>query len=81
MGPLPLSLLGQLDAETKFFIGMIMTGIVCAGGFALNTVPAAATAWVALLGSGSVVALWRSDLNVAGGVAPLLGVYSFIVIC
>ena len=77
---LPLSLFAGLDAEAQFFVGMVTTGMICAGGFALSTVPVAATAWVALLGTGSVAALWRSDLLVGAGAAAMLGVYSVIVI-
>lgn len=77
---LPLVLFAELDTGAQFVVGMVVTGMVCAGGFALSTVPVAATAWVALLGTGSALALWRSDLSVAGGAATMLGLYCFVVI-
>lgn len=77
---LPLSLFPMLDTGAQFVVGMVVTGMICAGGFALSTVPVAATAWVVLLGLGSVVALWRSDLSVAGPAAVMLGCYCLIVI-
>lgn len=77
---LPLGLFSILDNGTQFIVGMVVTGMICAGGFALSTVPMAATSWVALLGAGSVLALWRSDLSVAGGTAVMLGIYCLIVI-
>ncbi|MBS0448555.1 MAG: EAL domain-containing protein [Proteobacteria bacterium] len=77
---LPLCIFAGLDAGAKFFVGMVVTGMICAGGFALSTVPAAATAWVAVLGTGSALALWRSNLNVAGGAAVLLSFYCLIVV-
>lgn len=77
---LPLIVFAGLDAGAKFFVGMVVTGMICAGGFALSTVPAAATAWVAVLGTGSALALWRSDLNVAAGAAVLLSIYCLIVV-
>ncbi|MEO8280391.1 MAG: EAL domain-containing protein [Ideonella sp.] len=77
---LPLSLLAKVDTGAQFIVGMVVTGMVCAGGFALSTVPAAATAWVVMLGTGSVLALWRSGMSVAGGAALMLGLYCCIVI-
>lgn len=77
---LPLSLFANVDTSAQFIVGMVVTGMVCAGGFALSTVPVAATAWVVLLGTGSALALWRSDLSVAGGAAVILGLYCLIVI-
>jgi len=79
-GLLPLLCHDLADADARYFVGMLVTGMVCAGGFALAAVPVAGTLFVALVGSGAAVAVaWRG-----GALAPVfamqLGGYSAIVV-
>ena len=77
---MPAVMLPRVDAPAQFLLSMVTTGMICAGGFALSSLPTAATAYVLTLGLGGVVALaqWQTDL--AGVVAALLGLYVAIVV-
>ncbi len=79
-GLLPALQFAQLDPELQFFVGMVTTGMICAGGFALSGVPVAATVWVAVLGSGAMAALLQADLAHRGGVMLMLGAYCLTVV-
>ena len=59
---------------------MVTTGMVCAGGFALASVPVAATSYVLILGLGSAAGLGLSDHRDGVGVGLMLLTYSAIVI-
>ncbi|MDZ5459975.1 putative bifunctional diguanylate cyclase/phosphodiesterase [Azohydromonas lata] len=77
---LPLSVYGALDVQQQFFVGVVLTGMICAGGFALASLPAAATGWVLVLGAGTSVAVWRMDSAIAHALGLLLFLYSLIVV-
>ena len=69
-----------LDPGAQFFLGMVTTGMIGAGGFALSGVPMAATGFVAVIGLGGLVAMLRWDAPIAAGVAVMLVVYCAVVI-
>jgi diguanylate cyclase (GGDEF)-like protein len=77
---LPLGVYGVLGVDEQFFVGVVLTGMICAGGFALASLPAVATTWVLVLGAGASVSLWQVDSSVAHGLGVLLLVYSLIVV-
>ncbi|WP_198320998.1 putative bifunctional diguanylate cyclase/phosphodiesterase [Azohydromonas aeria] len=77
---LPMTAYDGLGRNEQYFLGVVLTGMICAGGFALASVPAAATSWVLVLGAGTSAGLWRSEVNVTAGLAALLLVYSLIVV-
>ncbi|OYU73478.1 MAG: hypothetical protein CFE45_37210, partial [Burkholderiales bacterium PBB5] len=77
---LPLGHFGATDEQGQFFIGMVTTGMICAGGFALSTVPLAATVWVLVLSLGFGAALLLDGGHGALGKAALLICYSATVV-
>jgi diguanylate cyclase (GGDEF)-like protein/PAS domain S-box-containing protein len=79
-GALPLLFFADLDSSAQFCIGIVMTGMICAGGFALSSVPGAATAYVVTIGLGAGWALFDSGLPQANGLSLLLLGYTGIVI-
>lgn len=68
------------DASLRLFVGLVSTGMICGGGFALSSVPGAATAYVAVMGAGSAIAVALSDMDHASGLSILLTAYSLIVV-
>ncbi|WP_198321160.1 putative bifunctional diguanylate cyclase/phosphodiesterase [Azohydromonas aeria] len=79
-GALPALCFAGLPPDAKIIIGMVVTGMVCAGGFALFNIPGAATAWVLCLGLGSVWGLWHSGLADAAGLAAMMVFYCVVVV-
>ncbi|MCC6242631.1 MAG: hypothetical protein IT353_07300, partial [Gemmatimonadaceae bacterium] len=79
-GLLPAAAFTHLDPSAQFYLGQVVTGMICAGGFALAAVPSAATAFVLTSGAGAVIALWHSGLPQAPGFVGLLFAYCAIVI-
>ncbi|MCC7055295.1 MAG: EAL domain-containing protein [Gemmatimonadaceae bacterium] len=79
-GLLPALLFPVIDIDSKFYVGLVVTGMICAGGFALTSVPVAATSYVVCIGVGSVIALWYSGLEYAHLFSLLLFAYCGIVI-
>jgi diguanylate cyclase (GGDEF)-like protein len=77
---LPFWVFNDLDADAQFFLGMVVTGMMCAGGFALSTVPLAGTSYVLMLGAGAALALWQSASPLASSTTILLLAYSVIVV-
>jgi len=76
----PLALFGHADGEQRLLISGITTGMICAGGFALATLPMAATAFVTLLSAAGAAALLQSDLNLGATLSLLLACYGIIVL-
>ena len=76
---LPLALFQRALPEQQLLIGMVMTGMICAGGFALATVPRAAAAYVAILGAATASCLLVADLSLAISLSMLLLIYCGIV--
>jgi diguanylate cyclase (GGDEF)-like protein/PAS domain S-box-containing protein len=79
-GGLPLMFHAELSATSQFYVGMVTVGMICAGGFALSSMPAAGTAYVVCLGVAAAWALFSSGLQQAHGFAGLLLVYSVVVV-
>ncbi|MCW5644845.1 MAG: EAL domain-containing protein [Rhodoferax sp.] len=79
-GALPLLFQADLHSTAQFYVGMVTVGMVCAGGFALSSMPAAGTAYVVCLGSAAAWALFSSGLEQSRGFAGLLLVYSVVVV-
>jgi diguanylate cyclase (GGDEF)-like protein/PAS domain S-box-containing protein len=77
---LAIALLPSQDEALRLFAGLITTGMICAGGFALSNVPGAATTYVAVLGVGTAIALSLSDMDHKASVGVLLAAYCLIVI-
>ena len=57
---MPVVLLPTADAGQRLLLATLVTGMICAGGFALSATPMAGTVYVALLGLGSALALLLS---------------------
>jgi len=76
----PMVLFPGADGAHRMLIAAIATGMMCAGGFALATTPAAGTAYVLILGSGAAFALFASHFALAWPVGALLLIYACIVI-
>ena len=77
---MPIVLFHAAMAEQQLLIGMVMTGMICAGGFALSTVPRAAAAYVTILGGASAWVLLGANLSLAIAFTVLLVIYCGIVL-
>jgi diguanylate cyclase (GGDEF)-like protein/PAS domain S-box-containing protein len=76
----PVLLFPGADGAHRLLIAAIATGMMCAGGFALATTPAAGTAYVSILGAGAAIALVNSNYPLAWPVGALLLIYAGIVV-
>ncbi len=79
-GAMPLVLFQRADGPHQLLIATILTGMICAGGFALATTPLAGTAYVLVLGTCTAAALISADFSLAWALTGLLIIYSLIVI-
>jgi diguanylate cyclase (GGDEF)-like protein len=79
-GILPALLLPGAAPQDQHMLTIISCGMICAGGFALVTVPYAAMAYVAILTTGSAIGLLRIAMPGAHALLVLLLVYSIVVI-
>jgi diguanylate cyclase (GGDEF)-like protein/PAS domain S-box-containing protein len=79
-GAMPLALFAHAPSEQQLLVATVTTGMICAGGFALATVPWAGTAYVMVLGGSGAMALFLSGLGVAATLGGLLLVYCLIVV-
>ena len=77
---MPLVLFSRVDGAGQLLVATITTGMMCAGGFALATTPAAGTAYVVVLGGGAALALVNARFPLAWPVGFLLLVYTLIVV-
>ncbi|MBT0962057.1 putative bifunctional diguanylate cyclase/phosphodiesterase [Denitromonas iodatirespirans] len=75
----PILLMPLGDADTRIMLTAVVTGMICAGGFALATVPQAALTYVAILGTATFIGLLRMDHALAIGLSLLLLIYTIIV--
>ncbi|MCP5285048.1 MAG: EAL domain-containing protein [Burkholderiaceae bacterium] len=64
----------------QLLVATVTTGMICAGGFALATVPVAGTAYVVVLTTGAAVALMLAPLALAPMIGGLLLIYGLIVL-
>ena len=76
----PLALFTGAGASEQLLMSAIMVGMMCAGGFALATVPVAATAFVTILCVASALALFNAQFSLALSAGLLLICYGFIVL-
>jgi diguanylate cyclase (GGDEF)-like protein/PAS domain S-box-containing protein len=77
---LPIMLFKGASAEQQLVLATVMTGMICAGGFALATVPRAAAAFVLVLGVATAGSLFAAALALALPMSGLLVVYCGIVL-
>jgi len=76
----PILWFGALPIEDQLVIACLMTGMICAGGFALSTLAPAAYVYVGIVTLGSVFGLLQSDNSYVGALVALLVAYSLIVV-
>ena len=79
-GLLPALLLSNVAIQDQQMLITISCGMICAGGFALVTLPTAAMAYVLALTLGSVVGLMRTSLPGTEILFLLLVIYSLVVL-
>ncbi len=79
-GLLPALLLSNVAVQDQQMLITISCGMICAGGFALVTVPTAAIAYVLAMTLGSVAGLLRTSLPGAEILLYLLMIYSLVVL-
>lgn len=76
----PVFLFPIANSRQQLMITAISAGMICAGGFALATIPAAATAYVLILSAGSAFPLLSTSDPVLANVGWLLYIYAIIVV-
>jgi diguanylate cyclase (GGDEF)-like protein len=76
----PLLLFQGADSAGRLLISTITAGMICAGGFALATVPLAASAYVLILSAAGVWTLFSADFPLAVALSLLVGSYGMIVL-
>lgn len=78
-GLLPIVALdGNLGSKSVFLI-TVLTGMICAGGFALSSIPQAAFLYVCSLTGCFVIALTLTNFESYWPLIILLGLYAFII--
>ncbi|KQP23122.1 bifunctional diguanylate cyclase/phosphodiesterase [Pseudorhodoferax sp. Leaf267] len=77
---LPLSTFAGATSSGKFFIGMLTTGMICAGGCMLAPLPWAATTFALILGLAGTVVLAAWPAPEASGTSGLLFFYVLTVV-
>lgn len=78
-GLLPILAAANPDPHRTLIMSVISIGMLCAGGFALSSVPKAAISYTCLVGSGCLLALLRNPLLARWDLALLLLVYCTVV--
>ncbi|MBL8331757.1 MAG: GGDEF domain-containing protein [Rubrivivax sp.] len=78
-GVMPVMLLPGAPAEQQLLVATVHTGMTCAGGFALATLPTAGVAYVAVMCLLGAAALLGSGLELAPMMGALLLIYGAIV--
>ncbi|RYY76995.1 MAG: EAL domain-containing protein [Gammaproteobacteria bacterium] len=78
-GALPIMTFNQNDPANTLLLTTICTGMICAGGFALATVPQAAIGFVFTTTLGCEIAIFRDSLTAHWDLAILLLLYAFII--
>ncbi|MEP5624796.1 MAG: diguanylate cyclase, partial [Hyphomicrobiales bacterium] len=76
----PVSAFAVGDPNLVWIASSITIGMLCAGGFALATVPHAAIRWVTILYFASVVSLIVGDVQQIGPLTFLLTCYALVII-
>jgi diguanylate cyclase (GGDEF)-like protein len=78
--PMPVLLFPAAAPDEQILVATITTGMMCAGAFALATVPLAGTVYAAILGLAAMLALLLSSLPLAPAIAALLLIYMGVVV-
>lgn len=76
----PAVVLPASDSWEQGLVGCITVGMICAGGFALASIPAAGCSFPLIVGVGGVIGVWRTDLPGPGLVTVMLGIYVSVVV-
>jgi len=76
---LPMLLLPMAPVESRLMLSSVAVGMLCAGGFALATIPQAALTYVGIMSVGTFIGLIRLDHSLAVEMTILLVMYTFIV--
>jgi diguanylate cyclase (GGDEF)-like protein len=79
-GVLPVVLFGQASPDGRLVIGMVVAGMICAGGFVLASVPWAATSYVLVLCLAGAFALAQWEGVASEGMAAMLLAYGAVMI-
>ena len=79
-GLVPLIWFPKLGPQEQIVVASVATGMICAGGFALATVPQAAMAWVTVLATMSMAGVMLSNVVHRELLGVLLVVYSVTVV-
>ncbi len=77
---LPIYLFPRIDEEARLLVATFTAGMICAGAFALFTVPQAAIAWASILSLGGIYALLAAGKPLYWYVAVLLVVYAAVIV-
>jgi diguanylate cyclase (GGDEF)-like protein len=76
---LPILVFNNADTHLTLLLISVCVGMLCAGGFALSSIPQAAVAYVLLVGLGCEIALIKDGISHNWDLAVLLLLYAFIV--
>jgi signal transduction histidine kinase/CheY-like chemotaxis protein len=79
-GVVPVLTFAGAPALTQLLVGCLVAGMMCAGGFALATVPPAGVAYVLTIAAGAFFALLQGAAPVYLGLTALMVVYTGVVI-
>jgi diguanylate cyclase (GGDEF)-like protein len=79
-GVLPMTLFAHATPDGRFVIGMVIAGMICAGGFVLASVPWAATSYVLTMCLSSAFALAQWEGVAAEGMAAMLLAYGAVIV-
>lgn len=78
-GIIPMVWFPILGAPEQLVVATVATGMICAGGFALATVPPAAMTYVAILATSTMIGVVRSDITHRSLLGVLLIAYGATV--
>ncbi|QCK85879.1 EAL domain-containing protein [Phreatobacter aquaticus] len=76
----PILWFRDIGLEGQLVIACLVTGMICAGGFALSTIPSAAYAYVTILALGAAYGLGETGNGYMLALTVLLSVYAAIVV-
>lgn len=79
-GLLPLVFFARVGASEQFVIGMVISGMMCAGAFALASLPMAGTLWTLAIGIPAVLSLLFSGEPLYRTLVVMLIAYMAIVV-
>ncbi len=80
LGAFPIFTLGSAGASQQMVILLAMVALISTGAIVLQTVPAAATAWVLILVTCTLGSMWWQDLSYTPQIAVVAAFFSVILI-